>query len=397
MIKTKNLKYHNSILKYAKVLKCSILYFPKKQPLLFKIEDPFYITNFDNYNKKFIKFSCKLSSNQINSSLYSIENKKSDYNLSSKINKNIGQDVPFNIELKKLKTFIEVILSKDGEKDLDILDLKKYFYLCIRTKDYVDQNIIESDELKERITKIIHLNKSLKKSSELTKYLLFDIEIEINDYLFKLLLINSLLNIKTEDNEIESFYFLKDVRFNLLSVNPMIFIRSKFILSKLQSFVEKLIKNKNYLGIETIDLVILSNLLRKLFIDVSREEFFYHISKQVFLKDLNLHLEMLYTIDNIEMKSEYLFNVFQFLQFFINYKELLSTKSIEEGNTASYSLSFRDKVEIKKKFLELYTKLFLKILSKCQEKKDPIFHNNIENKNKKINIENDIIIRDKGI
>ncbi len=310
-----------------------------------------------------------------NNNLRLITNKEINNNILSKNNnKRINKsndfsislaEVSFTQEIKKLKTFIELILSKDCEKDLDILDLKRYFYLRLKTNDYIDKNITDSAEIKEKITKVIQANKDLDKANELTKYLLFNIENEKNDYFFKCLLLNALLNIKIEDKETESFYFLKDIRYNLLSVSPKIFLKSKFLLKKLQSILKNLIKNKNYLAVEVIDLVILCNILKSIYIDIEEEEdFLRYLAERVFKHEIKAHFDMLFTIDNIENKPDYLFNVFEYFQFFMNYKDksLLSSlaNKADQAQTenAAFLLSFSLKVEIKKAFRILF-KAFL--------------------------------------
>jgi hypothetical protein len=211
------------------------------------------------------------------------------------------------------------------------------------------------------------------------------------------------MNIKLEDKELESIYYLKDIRYNLISINPKIFFKSKFLLSKLQSLLQGLMKNKNYYAIETIDLVILSNILKSLFIDITEEEFFFYVSQKIFKKEIKLHLEMLYTIENIENKTDYLFNVFEYFQFFINYKDFLSLNKHENKNIEnSFYLLFSDKVEIKRQFSEFYTKLFLKVILNCTENKERVIEGSNINfrdstEEEIIDIKNEVIIKDKGI
>lgn len=372
-----------------------------------------------NIRKNFSSNNTEKSSTSLSTKNTTDDNKTLSFSELKPNNSEI--EMSFSLELKKIKTFVEVLLSKDGEKDLDILDLKKYFFLNLKTQDIIEKNITDSKEIKDKLIKIIQINKSLKKNQELVKYLLYQTEHETNDYIFKSLLINSLIiiNSATEDTEIERYYYLKDLRYNLISINPRIFLRSKFLLQNLHSLLEKLVVKKNYLAADTIDLVVLSNFLHGVNIDITNEEFFNNTAFQVFNKEVDLHFDMLFTIDNIEAKPEFIENMFQFFMFYENYNRKFSNynKASQEneisiintqdlntdiGRTNSFIMSFAQKIAIKKKFLEFFKKLYLKIIlnqtkhSQSNSYSSKIGIKKAQSNDEKINLEHEIIIKDKS-
>jgi hypothetical protein len=243
--------------------------------------------------------------------------------------------------LRKIKSYVEILSSKGIEKEINFDELKKFLGLTKITKDYIESNIIESKELKEKISEIISLNKSLENNLDMTKFLYYGLQREKNDFLFKTLLANSFSLIKKSDEEDSTILeYFPSISFNLKTINGKILMKSELLLDTMKSMTKELSFMEHYKGVDTDHMVNYLNTFKEMGVLISQEEFFKFHSKIALEKinDNTLTFNLAYdyfsfyinfrndiNIRDIKLRLEY---KEKFKNFFINhFKEMIRTNS----------------------------------------------------------------------
>lgn len=209
--------------------------------------------------------------------------------------------------LKKIKSYVEILSSKGIEKELNFDDLKKILGLTKITREYIESNLIESLQLKEKISEIISINKSLENNLDMSKFLYYGLQREKNDFLFKTLLANSFSLLKKSDEEDSTILeYFSCISFNLKTINSQILTKSELLLNTMKSMTKELTFMDNYKGVDTDHMINYLNTFKEMGVLISQEELFKFHSK--------------IALEKINEKSLTFSLAFDYFNFYINFR-----------------------------------------------------------------------------
>lgn len=268
---------------------------------------------------------------------------KSHSLITKKNNINNDRDL-YKTQILKLKNYLEVFHSSESEKELDLNDIKIFYYLKNICSEFIDERIFNSEELNIKIEMIIKNNKNKQNNLLLTKFLYDDLQLEKNHLLFKLLLMNNFDLIKRENEEDSLLlHSLPYVYYNLKS-NDCEILLNENLLFKLQNMISELNNNQNYKGVDSHHAACFMNIFPKLNVNiVDSESYAFHSAKivEIILSEKTIQANEIININNL----------MDYLSFFLNFKE------------NDHDFNFKLNLEIKNKFKILLEYYFLNVIN----------------------------------
>jgi hypothetical protein len=259
-------------------------------------------------------------------------------NLTSFNSKNNNLPHDPKVAIRKIKSYLELLSSKEIEKELGLIDLKKFFGLTKISKDYLNSNVVETIEIKIKIKDVISLNKSLENNLELTKYVYNDLQYEKNDFIFKLLIANAFSLIKKNDEDSSLLEYLPFISWNLKPIDGKTILKSDILLTNIQKITQEFNTMDNYKAADTSEIINFLNIFPDMGVDITNEDFYkFHFNK-IIKEKLNL-------LESGKLKYTEAFDYFKFI---ITFKDT--------------SLDLKMRFEIKERFKNYFEKLMLDVI-----------------------------------
>jgi hypothetical protein len=248
--------------------------------------------------------------------------------------------IPYT-NIKRIKDYLEILSSKNIENEMSLDELKKLITLVKFSSDYIKSDLLNDEQVKQKMNLIITNNKNLEKNYDCIDFFYKKLSLERNDFLFKSLVENTFAMTKRSDKDSLLLEFLPNVNLAFTTVDANLIYKSEKIYDILKEMTQSFASEGNYKGVDTDHIIHYLCSFKDVNVDVKNEEFFKYHSALV-------KNEKVWQLDKLDY-----FPVYDYFIFYLK-------------NLRSNTSKLNERLSIKKKFKDFFSREMMKIISDDQ-------------------------------